>query len=69
VILQGYDDAHPLRLALKDVVVDGNPPVKTSSIKLDGQLNAPDARAVDCAKRFVPFPDGPEAWPVKVARQ
>ena len=69
VILQGYDDAHPLRLTLKDVVVDGNPPVKTSSIKLDGQLNAPDARAVDCAKRFVPFPEGPEAWPVKVARQ
>lgn len=69
VILQGYDDAHPLRLTLKDVVVDGNPPVKTSSIKLDGQLNAPDARAVDCAERFVPFPEGPEAWPVKVARQ
>ena len=69
VILQGYDDAHPLRLTLKDVVVDGNPPVKTSSIKLDGQLNAPDASALDCAKRFVPFPDGPEAWPVKVARQ
>ncbi|USX15312.1 glycoside hydrolase family 28 protein [Oxalobacteraceae bacterium OTU3CAMAD1] len=69
VILQGYDDAHPLRLALKDVVVDGNPPVKTSSIKLDGQLNAPDARAVDCGKRFVPFPGGPDAWPVKVARQ
>ena len=69
VILQGYDDAHPLRLTLKDVVVDGDPPVKTSSIKLDGQLNAPDARAVDCAKRFVPFPEGPEAWPVKVARQ
>jgi polygalacturonase len=69
VILQGYDDAHPLRLTLKDVVVDGNPPVKTSSIKLDGQLNAPDASALDCAKRFVPFPEGPEAWPVKVARQ
>lgn len=69
VILQGYDDAHPLRLTLKDVVVDGNPPVKTSFIKLDGQLNAPDARTVDCAKRFVPFPEGPDAWPVKVARQ
>jgi len=69
VILQGYDDAHPLRLTLKDVVVDGNPPVKTSSIKLDGQLNAPDASALDCAKRFVRFPEGPEAWPVKVARQ
>ncbi|SEO23956.1 polygalacturonase [Duganella sp. CF517] len=69
VILQGYDDAHPLRLALKDVVVDGNPPVKTASIQFDGQLNAPDARAVDCAKRFVPFPEGPRAWPVYVARQ
>ena len=67
VILQGYDDAHPLQLALKDVVVDGNPPVKTAFAKLSGQLNAPDARAVDCAKRFVPFPDGPDDWPVKVA--
>jgi len=69
VVLQGYDEARPLRLTLKNVVVDGNPPVKTSSIKLDGQLNAPDARPLDCAKRFVPFPEGAGAWPVKVARQ
>jgi polygalacturonase len=67
VILQGYDDVHPLRLALKDVVVDGDPPVKTAFIQLDGRLNAPDARALDCAKRFVPFPEGPGNWPVKLA--
>jgi polygalacturonase len=67
VILQGYDDAHPLQLALKDVVVDGNPAVKTAFAKLGGQLNAPDARALDCAKRFVPFPEGPDNWPIKVA--
>lgn len=69
VILQGYDDAHPLRLALKDVVVDGKPPVKTAFIALDGQLNAPDAKALDCAKRFAPFPEGPGNWPLTVARK
>jgi polygalacturonase len=67
VILQGYDDAHPLQLTFKDVVVDGNPPVKTAFAKLGGQLNAPDTRALDCAARFVPFPEGPGNWPVKVA--
>jgi polygalacturonase len=54
--LGGYDDKHPLRLALRDVVVDGNPPLKTEFAVLDGAVNAPGARALDCSKRFQPFP-------------
>ncbi|MFZ6719089.1 glycoside hydrolase family 28 protein [Undibacterium sp. Ji49W] len=56
VILQGYDEQRPLHLALKDVVVDGNPVIKLEFAKLTGQLNAPDAQAVNCTERFVPFP-------------
>jgi len=62
VILQGYDDARPLQLALRDVVVDGKPDLKIEFARLvDGagkpvQFNAPGAKAVDCAARFLPFP-------------
>jgi polygalacturonase len=54
--LGGYDDKHLLRLALRDVVVDGNPPLKTEFAVLDGAVNAPGAKALDCSKRFAPFP-------------
>jgi polygalacturonase len=54
--LGGYDDKHPLRLALRDVVVDGNPPLKTEFAVFDGAVNAPGAKALDCSKRFQPFP-------------
>jgi polygalacturonase len=54
--LGGYDDKHPLRLALRDVVVDGNPSLKTEFAVFDGAVNAPGAKALDCSKRFAPFP-------------
>jgi polygalacturonase len=55
--LGGYDASHPLNLKLRDVVVDGNPTVKTEFAHFDGQVNAPGAQAVDCSKRFEPFPE------------
>jgi polygalacturonase len=56
ITFQGYDDAHPLQLTLDNVVVDGNPKVSIEFARLKGRLNAPDARPLDCGKRFVPFP-------------
>jgi polygalacturonase len=53
---EGYSDKYPLLLTLKDVVVDGTPKVQEKFAKLTGQLNATDARALDCSKRFEPFP-------------
>jgi polygalacturonase len=56
--LSGYDGQRPLRLALRDVVVDGNPELKIEHAQLDGAVNAPGAKALDCSKRFEPFPGG-----------
>lgn len=62
VLLQGYDDAHPLRLALRDVAIDGQPPVTLEHARLSDaggaptQFNAPANTAIDCGARFVPFP-------------
>ncbi len=56
IALGGYDEARPLRLTLRDVVIKGKPQVKTEFALFDGQLNAPGAKAVDCSGRFVPFP-------------
>jgi polygalacturonase len=56
VTFEGYSDKYPLQLTLKDVVVDGSPKVQVKFAKLTGQLNAPDARALACSKRFDPFP-------------
>jgi polygalacturonase len=54
--LGGYDAGHPLNLGLHDVVVDGNPQIKTEFAHLDGNINAPGAKVLDCGKRFEPFP-------------
>jgi hypothetical protein len=59
VTFEGYSDKYPLQLTLKDVVVDGSPKVQQKFAKLTGQLNAPDANALDCGKRFEPFPAAP----------
>jgi polygalacturonase len=56
LVLGGYDEAHPLKLTLRDVVVDGNPKIRTEFAYLDGEVNAPGARALDCSRRFAPFP-------------
>jgi len=61
VNLQGYDDAHPLKLRFKDVVIDGKPDVKTEFAQLSGGasfLGAP-ANAIDCSQRFPAFPAEP----------
>jgi len=62
IVLQGYDDAHPLRLAVDDVVVDGAPPVDAAHARIvgpDGKpaaFNPPGAPGIDCGARFAAFP-------------
>jgi polygalacturonase len=56
-LLQGYDDQRPLRASLRDVVIDGKPTVDVGFAHLDGQVNAAGAKALDCAGRFLPFPE------------
>jgi polygalacturonase len=61
VFLQGYDEMHPLVLAVRDVVVAGKPDVQTEFTKItgDGQLNRPGVQGIDCSARFLPFPAAP----------
>jgi polygalacturonase len=61
VNLQGYDDAHPLRLGLEDVVIDGNPAVNTAFARLSGSASflGAGASAIDCSGRFPAFPAEP----------
>jgi polygalacturonase len=60
--LQGYDDKHPLVLSLDDVVVDGQPKIKTEFARFlgsDGKpaaLNLHGASATNCDGRFLPIP-------------
>jgi polygalacturonase len=61
VKLQGYDDAHPLQLRLKDVVIDGKPAVNTEFARVSGtaSLLGAGANAIDCSGRFPAFPAEP----------
>jgi polygalacturonase len=56
--LQGYDAAHPLRLRLADVVVDGKPEIASEFAQLSGSASflGQAAAAVDCGARFPAFP-------------
>jgi polygalacturonase len=57
VILQGYDAAHPLQLALRDVTVEGQPTVMMGHARLSGTaLNAPGTANIECSASFPPFP-------------
>ncbi|MGB9108765.1 MAG: pectinesterase family protein, partial [Telluria sp.] len=60
VNLQGYDDAHPLQLRLKNVVIAGTPDVKAEFARLSGSASFLDsgagASAIDCGARFPAFP-------------
>jgi polygalacturonase len=56
VVLQGYDEQHPLVLAVRDVVIAGKPDVQAEFTKITGELNAPGAPGIDCSARFLPFP-------------
>jgi polygalacturonase len=60
ILLQGYDDKRPLQASLRDVVIDGKPTVDVEFARLDGQVNAAGARALECANRFLPFPAQPD---------
>jgi polygalacturonase len=63
VVLQGYDDAHPLVLKLDDVVVDGKVDLKTEFARVlgaDGKpaaFNGQGGRGIDCEGRFPAFPN------------
>lgn len=57
VILQGYDEAHPLNLAFSDVTVEGTTPPTTGHTRLSGTpLNAPRTANIECGDKFPPFP-------------
>lgn len=53
ILLQGYDDAHPLVLALQDVALAAGSDVKQEHARVQGAFGP----APDCAGRFVPFPE------------
>ena len=53
ILLQGYDDAHPLVLDLRDVAIATGSDVKQEHARVQGAFGA----APDCAGRFLPFPE------------
>ncbi|MFS2025207.1 pectinesterase family protein [Massilia sp. GER05] len=53
ILLQGYDDAHPLVLDLKDVAIAAGSDIKREHARVQGAFGA----AADCAGRFLPFPE------------
>ena len=59
VLIKGHDAGHPIIASFSDVVVDGNPEVVIEHARLsqDGQINPDGAKGIDCAQRFVPFPE------------
>lgn len=65
VLLQGYDEQHPLLLAVRDVVVAGKPDVQQEFARVTGgggqpgQINPPGVQGIDCSARFAPFPQAP----------
>ena len=56
VIMEGYDDAHPLRLALREVAVTAQPAAQTAFARVSGAMDAPGASGIDCSERFPAFP-------------
>jgi polygalacturonase len=61
VNLMGYDEAHPLQLRLKDVVIAGKPEVRTEFARVSGSASflGTAASAIDCGARFPAFPTEP----------
>jgi len=59
VILQGYDEAHLLQLALRDVTIE-QADVRMAYARLSGTaLNAPGAANIECGASFPAFPAEP----------
>jgi polygalacturonase len=53
ILLQGYDDAHPLVLDLRDVAIAAGSDVKQEHARVQGAFGT----APDCTGRFLPFPE------------
>jgi polygalacturonase len=53
ILLQGYDEAHPLVLDLKDVAIAAGSDIKREHARVQGAFGA----EADCAGRFLPFPE------------
>jgi polygalacturonase len=53
ILLQGYDEAHPLVLDLKEVAIAAGSDVRQEHARVQGEFGA----APDCAGRFLPFPE------------
>lgn len=53
ILLQGYDEAHPLVLALQDVGIAAGSDVKQEHARVQGGFGT----APDCTDRFLPFPE------------
>lgn len=53
ILLQGYDDAHPLVLALQDVALAPRSDVRQEHARVQGAFGT----APGCAGRFAPFPE------------
>src|SRR5471032_1838414 len=59
VIMQGYDEQHPLQATLRDVGIAGKTDRKIEFAKLAGEFTATPATA--CVDRFAPFPAATKA--------
>ncbi|MCS0615173.1 pectinesterase family protein [Massilia kyonggiensis] len=53
ILLQGYDDAHPLVLQLQDVAIAPGSDIKREHARVQGGFGA----SADCAGKFLPFPE------------
>jgi polygalacturonase len=53
ILLQGYDAAHPLVLALQDAAIAAGSDVRQEHVRMRGSFGA----SADCAGRFLPFPE------------
>jgi polygalacturonase len=53
ILLQGYDETHPLVLDLKDVVIAAGSDIKQEYARVQGAFGTAPA----CAERFLPFPE------------
>lgn len=56
VIVQGYDDQHPVRAALHQVIVAGAAQRQIRNAALSGDMLASDGADALCAGHFAPFP-------------
>ncbi len=75
VMLQGYDERHPLLLATRDVIVADRPDVQLEFARITGgggqpgQVNPPGVQGIDCGVRFVPFPPAPLQDKLTITKQ